>query len=327
MKVLSFLFFVLTALNAQAVSLDFSFDVNSSSASIYPCDAGIRHEAGAGQVCYDRRDGQSCNPANICNTNASCDCVCTGATGGNVPSLDTAVATTAAWTENGVGVGNNATVTRSVSAKTTNANQFTRLFTGLNEWSNQLTSLSFNLGSAKYGAEYFLDVCYRGPQIEYFQAFGGAPSASIPAFKVKLSATSTTLASSTSNYETTAGLKVRSEIHCDQQGQGSHPNAHNGSGVYGVVAHQLTMNPDDAASISGASWQKVGQYVTFNPGQVISLSQNDWVVNYSSATMSTAFVPRFCKVRYFFKETKTTARQWANQNARICTSTDITETF
>lgn len=327
MKTLAFLFLLASAFNASAVSLDFSFDVNSSSASIYPCDAGLRHEGGAGQVCYDRRDGQSCNPASACNNTSNCDCVCTGvASGGIAPALDNVVATSAAWTENGQGAGSNI-VTRTNSAKTVNTNQFVRLFTGVSEWDNQLTSLSFNFGSAKYGTEYFLDVCYRGPQIEYFQAFGNDASAAIPKFKIGLQTTSTTLAGVTSSYETIAGLKVRSEVYCDQQGQGAYQFAHNGSGVYGVVAHELTTNQDDAASISGASYQKQSQYVTFNPGQAITLSQNDWIVNYSSATESTAKIPRFCKIRYYFKETSTGHRQWANQKARICTSTDVTEQF
>lgn len=326
MKVFVSVFLAFIAANAMAVTLDFSFDVNSSSASIYPCDAGLRHEGGAGQVCYDRRDGGSCNPATACNSNTTCDCVCSGVSTGNAPALDNVVATTAAWTENGVGAGTTL-VTRSASAKTVNTNQFVRLFNGTQEWSNQLTSLSFNFGSAKYGAEYFLDVCYRGPQIEYFQAFGNTPSAAIPKFKVKLSTTSTTLAGATNSYETIAGLKVRSEIYCDQQGQGTYQNAHNGQGAYGVVAHELTTNADDASSVSGASWQKSSQYTNFNPGQVVTLSQNDWIVNYSSATESTSKVPRFCKVRYYFKESTATMRQWANQKARICTLTDITEQF
>ncbi len=52
----------LAAFTSQAARVQFDFDVYSSGASIYPCNAGIKHKKHQGVFCYNPNTGDSCNP-------------------------------------------------------------------------------------------------------------------------------------------------------------------------------------------------------------------------------------------------------------------------
>jgi hypothetical protein len=314
------LLFVFSAVNAFAVSLEFAFDVNSSGPSIYPCDAGIRHVTHSDRVCYDRVTQNSCNPA-LCTTQEQCNCVCTGgaSNGDGEYRMDFLKTSYADWTENGSYAG--ASTSASVSA--TN-NNFARIFTNNNEWNKQLTGLSFNLGSERYGTEFYLDVCYRGPQIEYFQYFQGTnvtDTNAFPNFAIKLQATVTDIVTANNiRYSQAADLKVKSEVVCDTQGVGSYVYAHSGTGTYdNALAHQLS-------GMTGGDKNFSTNYVAFNTGANLLLL-NDWI------NLGNAKTPRFCKIRYSFIENaryNTAAplaqiRKWANHKARICTYSEISE--
>ena len=307
------------ATNAFAVGLEFAFDVNSSSASIYPCDAGIKHSNHGDKVCYDRVTQNSCSP-DVCVNQASCNCVCTGGIAGNgQEKLDMIQAKYADWSENG-SYSQSGVTSVAVHA---DSNNFNRIFQWKNEWGKQLTSLSFNLGSERYGTEFYLDVCYRGPQIEYWQAYQTVNQTNgngFPNFFIKLQATVTDIVSNNGlRYTNLADLKVKSTVICDVQGQGSFVYAHDNNGNYdNAYAHDLL-------DLNGGEKNFFNNYVSFNGGANINLL-NDWI-NYGNAN-----VPRFCKVRYSFIENRrndgnamSQIRKWQNQKAKICTYTDINE--
>lgn len=336
MKKLSLLVLVLmmSAVNAFAVSLEFSFDVNSSGPSIYPCDAGLKHATHPQRVCYDRVTADSCNPA-ACSPQAECNCVCTGGATGSDGEyrMDFMNVSYTPWTENGSVAG--ASVSKTFAAQ---ADVFSRVFPApLNnklEWDNQITALSFNLGSERYGAEFYLDVCYRGPQIEYNHYYqigtGDAPN-----FSIKGQATVTDLARNTNDikYSQVSGLTVKAQWVCDLQGQGTYKFAHNGtsfnSGSYDSTLNDITNNMSgDKVGVTAAA-------ASFASGANLLLI-NDWITNNNSTT-----TPRFCKIRYTFLEsvrnnanTPATAtqgnllaqiRKWKLHSARICTYTEISE--
>ena len=357
MKML-FLLLAFCTSSAFAVDLEFAFDVNSSGPSIYPCDAGIKHMKHNERVCYDRVTQNSCDPS-LCTQETQCNCVCTGGAGANGDGeyrQDFLKASYATWTENGEYAPSSVITTAVSAAEST----FNRIFSGKNEWDKQLTNLTFNLGSERYGSEFYLDVCYRGPQIEYYQAYLNAQSSDInsfPNFAIKLQSTVTDLVSTNGlKYSALADLKVKTEVTCDVQGLGEYIYAHSGtatssgstgsngnngnsgshsnngnsgsnssnnsSGTYvydNAQAHQIT-------GITGGDKNFSTAYTAFNAGGNVFLL-NDWV------NLGNANTPRFCKIRYSFIENKrnnaanplSQIRKWQNQQARICTFTDISE--
>lgn len=317
---------MMSAVNAFAVSLEFAFDVNSSGPSIYACDAGVKHRKHTDRVCYDRTTSAACS-VSLCPSVGECNCVCTGgaSNGDGEYRQDFLKATYADWTENGSYVPAGS-VTASVSAQEAS---FARIFTGTDEFDKQLTNLSFNLGSERYGAEFYLDVCYRGPQIEYFQSYGtqtNSDSNFFPNFAIKLQATVTDLVSANGlKYSQLADLQIKSEVTCDVQGVGTYIYAHSGT--------DATTNPtyDNALAhtivgVSGGDKNFSTNYVAFNAGANVSLL-NDWI------NLGNAETPRFCKVRYTFIENArenlaspmAQVRKWKQHKARICTYTEISE--
>ena len=316
MKSLLVSLLLIASTNVLAVSLEFKFEVNSSGPSIYPCDAGLRHRPHQERVCYNRVTQESCNPS-ACTDEVQCNCVCTADSQSDAGEYrhDFMNVSYADWTENGEFATNIQSV--SIPAK---KDSFNRVFSDRNEWNKQLTKMTINLGSERYGAEYYVDVCYRGPQIEYFQA--GSLS-DTPNFLLKAQATVTDI--NTNNgmqYSDLADLKVKAKAVCDQQGMGSYIYAHDGSGNYdNPLAHQITNNMKAG---DGQFVYKTG-YNGFNTGSNLYLI-NEWINVNNNNT------PRFCKVRYTFKENRrnkndllSQIRKWKIQQSEICTYTSINE--
>lgn len=328
-RVLFGLMFLLSVGNASAVSVEFSFDINSSGPSIYPCNAGIRHDVHSDRVCYDRVTQQSCNPANDCNgAQQACNCVCTGSTTGDGEFRhDFMRVGFANWTDNGEYAG--ASSSKNLYAT---SGSFNQLFNAnaKEEWSKQITKLQFDLGSERYGSEFFLDVCYRGPQIEYYYAmmnggFGSGSGNDYPNFSLKSQATVTDLVSSNGlRYSQLADLKVKVTAVCDQQGKGTYNYAGSGNPASGTnydnILHDITGD-----AVSGGQYTKVVPYRSFNNAN--SLYLIDEFIN-----VNNAFTPRFCKIRYTFIEnrrndqnTLSQIRKWKQQKAQVCTFTEINE--
>lgn len=317
---------LLFAVNAMAVSVEFKFDVNSSGPSIYACNAGIRHQPYSDRVCYDRVTAKSCRPAEDCRADMDCNCVCTGSTTADGETRhDYLTVASAEWTDNGQVAG--PSTTKNLYAPETSFNvAFNE--SSKEEWNRQLTKMSVNLGSERYGAEFFLDICYRGPQIEYYFAsinggFNG--SNATPNFSLKAQATVNDIVSTNGlRYSQLADLKVRAQVVCDQQGKGTYPYAgsHNPQGqtVYDTVLTDIV-----GISIGGGQYSKNVNLRDFN--------------NYHSAYMidefinvNNAFTPRFCKVRYTFLENRRNdtnllaqLRKWKLQKSQVCTFTEINE--
>lgn len=317
----------LVSLTASAVSIEFKFDINSSGPSIYPCNAGITHASYPTRVCYDRVTTQSCNPATDCRDRADCNCVCTGSTtGAGETRLDFLSVSSAEWTDNGEFAGPQTTV--NLYAPETGFN------TAFNEsskteWNRQLTKMTVNLGSERYGAEFFLDVCYRGPQIEYFfanQNNGYNPvGTATPNFSLKAQATvADILATNGLRYSELADLKVSAKVVCDQQGKGTYLYAGSTSPASGSVYDQI-LNDIVGITVTGGQYTKVVPYRAFN--NVTSAYLIDEFIN-----VSNAFTPRFCKVRYSFLENRRNdtnllaqIRKWKKHSAEVCTFTEINE--
>lgn len=294
---------VFSALSAQAVSLTFKFEVSSSGTSLYACNAGLKHLGYSTRVCYERANPTvSCNPA-LCEEGQACNCVCTGgfdattntSRGDGEYRLDFMSARVANWSDNGEAPTN----IRNIN-KTAATAQYNTVVEEADKFSNQLLNLSFELGSERYGAEYYVDVCFRAPQITYPGSYNNSDKLN---WGVDLSATITDIAGDNDTYEwdlgttdtvyhqtpyyTLAGLTAEATLYCKTK--------------------------------SGEVISKVYGARTFDAGQLAN-----FVKGYNMAKDL-----KGCYVRYTFKETNreglTSVRKWKKQQARVCTYTSFNE--
>jgi hypothetical protein len=284
--------FSLLSSSAFAVNLQFNFDVNSSGPSIYACDAGLRHEAHASTICYDRETQQACSPS---TSGEDQNCICSGPSA-EEHKMDNMVAGTADWSDNGGAPTNVGTA--SVPA---GDSSFARIFAGNSEWNKQITSLVFNFGSSRYGSEFYLDVCYRGPQVRQ----QGSPNHAIA-----LHSTITDLVAA--NYSELADLNIKVTATCDIQGEGTH------QGLPDLQANQIT-------GVTGGDVTHTTDYASFASGATLNLL-TEWINNGNNR------IPRFCKVRFSFIEDIRNSndpleqlRKWEKQQARISTLTNISQ--
>ena len=290
-----------TTFSAQAIEVSFDFSVFSSGSSIYPCNTGIKHANTDEVICYKRTEPTtSCNPS-ACVSGEQCDCVCTGTVGRS--KVDFLNATYTNWTDHNESIG-------SLSSATVKANNKSN-FLFKNERDNktpakgnyfkkQLTSLSFNLGSETFGAKYFLDVCFRGPQIDY------ATAGISTNWVAKSQATIQDMVGYAS-YAGVAGLEVSSKIVCDYQ-QAGEPND-----VNYVTNHNSFIGEEEYDMINNASL-------------VLSDAASAGV----NITGDNQTAPTFCRVRYTFSEGngltgRALFRPWKKQAAKVCTKTSIEE--
>jgi hypothetical protein len=290
--------------SAQAIEVSFDFTVFSSGSSIYPCNAGIKHANPNQEVCYERTNpSNSCNP-NACEDGEVCDCVCAGTNGGQY-NVDFLKASYANWTDHDETIGSSSDA--SVKADTgynylfSNDTDAAGSVANVNYFDKQLTSLSFNLGTETFGAEYTLDVCFRGPQIDY--ATAGITSA----WTAKAAATIQDMIGYDS-YAAIAGLKVDAEVICEHQ----------------VANQPLTLNA-------------VPNALTFGNNGTLDdiinnadLGLNDNADGSATVTGPNGTTPTFCRVRYTFSEGNGLSgrelfRPWETQAAKVCTKTSIEE--
>lgn len=314
----------LSAQNAFAINLTFQFDVNSSGPSIYACNAGIRHVA-ATNVCYDRNTNQSCTPGCAAGIVSQClggsapsSCVCTGE---NYDSgtqgtwrLDFLQANSAAWTDNQVQAG--ASTAHLLAA--TGSSSFNQITTGafpaLNAYGRQLKDLTINLGSEIYNAEYFVDICYRGPQIDYRHNGQVVPGLN---FGLKANATifDIKLADGVS-YRSLSTLQVKAEAKCIMNDDFDYCLAD--------IIPGETAGCESSSSLTTHTYGKIsnnGVFVDMS-GSAINVAK---LITDASMNSNNNVTPRFCQIRYSFQETSKKIRKWKLQQARICTYTEISE--
>lgn len=295
MKILGLLFLALFN-TANAAELVFKFDVASSGTDIYACNAGLIHESTNAQVCYIEGTQTACNPG-AC-TDASCvqNCRCTSDQGGAY-LMDFMNAKVTPW-----GLTTYSTVTKNAS----NDSNYASIFTNVNSWNNRIDSLSFNLGSELYGAKYFVDVCFRGSQIEYYELNQWTNWAMF----AQATATDINATNNGISYKNLSGLKVKAVFSCDLQGDGQYSLARNSSGQYDTTLNESEIGSGDIGYASSESYLNANAVNLFNTFIV------------SNSTHS----PRFCKVRYYFTESNTSnIRKWQRHGANVCTFTKIWE--
>lgn len=320
----------LSAQNAFAINLTFQFDVNSSGPSIYACNAGIKHGGGDANICYDRVTAKECSAGCAAGNMNACEagqlpknCVCTGeydAVGNQgTYRMDFLQANTADWQDNQVGASTGSATHILTADKIATGTKFNQIFgtdSGSAEWTvasaykKQIKDMTINLGSEIYGAEYFVDICYRGPQIDY--THNGSTVEGLN-FNLKAFATIFDIKKADGqSYNTLAKLQVKAEAKCIVDDNFDYcladvlPGESAGCGKTATTTHNYTKGTSFAAINNGVNVSKL--------------------INEASILAGNNRTPRFCQIRYSFKETaRTSMRKWKLQQARICTYTEITE--
>jgi hypothetical protein len=294
-------FFALVSLLAitsttQAKDLQFNIDVESSGNAIYACNAGIMHPNPGNRVCYYVNTKTACTPT-ACDSAGNCDhnCVCTGLNGGNYRQ-DFIRSRYGLWdSESQVGS----------LAKQANTNSYNQLFSDNDAWKYHLKNLSVNMGSERYGTKYFLDVCFRGSQINYW------PDMDAPHQIVVRTNTSEKNSSTQNSYRVLSSVKVSTQYTCDLQGMGVYKDW--GPSTYDKDLNEALFSAGDINSGKTTP-------VTMS-GSTVNFFGNNHMINTDSRA------PRFCKIRYYYDESAiNNLRKWQIQQAQMHTFTSVEET-
>lgn len=273
---------------------------------MYACNAGIKHAQEA-KICYDKVAGLTCTPACAAGDTASCSantspatCACTGEEGaGNQGGsfMDFANVNFGDWSDNQ----ESSTAANNSKLSGGFGYDWASLFpmtTGA--YAKQIKDLTINLGSEVYGAEYFVDICYRGSQIDY---------SNLPNLNFGLigRVTVTNLKTGT-NYQSLAGLKVKAETKCIMNDAFDYCSADTIPGV------DLCGSTNPHTTIASSALMSA----------TTSANQMD-LLNTPTMGSGSKRAPKFCYTRYSFSETSHAVRKWKEQKARICTYTRISE--
>lgn len=323
---------------ASAKELTFKFDIYSSGPMIYACNAGLRHvpptlSGGPSQVCHWA--GRPATSANNCQAGQH-NCVCTGVNGGAY-LMDFLRYKSFRWVDGDINNGGWNRANAEVGAKTA-SNDWTYAQTipttgrYRNPLYTQLEEVTFDLGSELYGAEFFVDICFRGSQIDYFWDDSALNVSTSNSLLSRISVTDVDQLGTHPNdpirpgpggvdntstaYLNLSDLGAKAVTICDLQGVSPYRFAHNGgsaeNGQYDTL--DTSLNFDNEASNEyyySSSWQTV---------TASSLNLIDGWINQSNYKH-----PRFCRVRYYFKERSFAERRWQRHDARVITKTIIEE--
>jgi hypothetical protein len=275
--------------NAFAVSLVYKFNVNSSGTDMYACNAGIRHVES--QICHIRgQPNVTCDPNLACGPGQNCNisnCVCTQGQASN--RLDEVVANYTRWTDHGYSAAG------PVLRKVVEADgSWKQLFTDVDAWNWELTSDDIQNTA---GRNLVFNLTSEAYGTEYFVdiCYRG------PRIPVVSTGGQFVFASSTygddsfgeqfpdgvlARYLPLSKLKASVQVQCFNQ-----PSAFTGAQSWGPTLME-------------------GQTINFASGVVLASLPN---------------IPKFCKIRYTYKETASAFRANTTQKARMCTDTSIDE--
>ncbi|MES2856606.1 MAG: hypothetical protein V4692_12120 [Bdellovibrionota bacterium] len=301
--------------SAQAISLRFKSKVFSSGPVIYACNAGIGSEEPNIKVCYfDANPAKGkCTPLACDKAKENCDtsCVCTGTNGGAwLPTYLTARAQTV--DADGAPSGS---VSSPIRKSSVTAGVFSPLFTGTQAWNQKISDVGTYFPQELYTGKYFVDVCYRGSNIpDIGGTFTISTQASAIPFRVTDPSGFNSLDNNRNgldfdtinnamglNYVTKANLTVQTFVVCSTSLTTLPEFALNSQGVPTGGVNSTFYNATSAVPLTASA-------VQFAHGSIID--------------------PKFCKVRYIFKETNYTKpnplpRDHKSEGAEICTFTDI----
>jgi hypothetical protein len=295
-------------IQAQAISIRAKSKIFSSGPKIYICNAGVSTAQPQGQVCYFNG-----NPANPACTPLSCDkakencntnCICTTDPGQSYPARLEA---------KGLDYNNNNDSQAVPYVKNADGMKMNSIYSGSDAWSKRIFDIATYFAQEIYNGSYFMDICYRGSQIPNTNGwFQVTTQASAIPFEV-LDAQGFKSLDNNRNflnfdistelgkeYTSKANLTVQRYVRCGATQAAAEFTLDGATGL-----------PNNASSVSTESPMTVSAQTVEHGGFTD---------------------PKFCKVRYVFRETNYKSpinlrlpRDHKAEGAEVCTYTKIND--
>lgn len=301
----------------QAQTFYYDILATSSGSATYACNAGLRTQNRDCDICYqDLGNGTrvtvsrppSCD-INQANCGSRITCANTGANSGR-HLLNYMKVKTRNF------IGNNQGIFQDTPPLHSSTPSFAQYFQNSSAFDHELDGgLRINLSNELYNAQYFVDICFRAPQIEFKKDNVNAT------YNITANVGSSELLQATARYTQQSGLKTQAFIVCDLQAEGTYQNAANNAGEYNTSLNEadFEIGSDGLPVDNARTWVSP---ITTITGDALDLITVPAVLN-----------PRFCKVRYMFTETAglncdggaSAFRDWNHKTAKICTKTTFNE--
>ncbi|WP_415061197.1 hypothetical protein [Bdellovibrio sp.] len=332
----------LMAIQANAIQVNYSFRVNSSGPSIYPCNAGLLTEdkyGGDKVACYTATTHEACTPkcegldcdGGFKPKPHSLELISFHGGGPTPPPPSTPDPKNACvcTTDKGRKYGNYLHVSHrpwgesvdptSNVVSSINTGKFAQTFNEVDAYKNVLEKLSFNLGTELYNAKYFVDICYRGSQIDYTNF---ATKWNVLA---EASVTDYGFGAPNDGYSEMAGLKHKAYVICSLQNR-SCADGECDDKNWVIDSNSVPQFNDLFLSSFmpiKADFKYQGSSHSTSSGGFTEL------VDLTDKDLKDLRATKFCKIRYVFEETNgdnpTTAKQrkWQKHGADVCTHSKI----
>ncbi len=294
---------LLLAGTTQAQTHYYSFTVQSSGAGIYACNAGIRAQLNDCDTCYQTKtNGETesvARPVGCPTTAQTCgqDIICAhrGANTGE-GLMNYFLVSSGVMDSNGVvGPMSKKPAVKGGATYSTLVPENQAFITKMGN------DLEFKLTTELYNAQYFVDICFRGPQINM-----GADGV-LANYNIFAAVGSTEInGAAAASYAASAGLKAQASVICDLS-------------ATSTAATNLANFNVGTDGFPTNGWMS---------GVIdVSTSMYEW------QTVPSVYNPKFCKVRYTFTETKgksctngkSAFRDMGLKSAAICLRTDFNE--
>lgn len=290
---------------AHAQTHYYSFTVQSSGAGIYACNAGVRAQLNDCDTCYQiKTNGETetvARPEGCPATAATCgqDIICAHRGSNSGEGLMNYFTVSSGVMDNNGVVG---PMSKKPAVK--GGTSYSTLVAENQAFITKMgNDLEFKLTTELYNAQYFVDICFRGPQINT------AADGVMMNYNILAAVGSTEInGAASASYANSAGLKSQAFVICD------------------FNATTSTATSNTANFTTGANGLPTNGMWTSGPIDV-STSMYEW------SNIPSVYNPKFCKVRYVFTETKGTScsngkaafRDMGLKSAAICLRTDFNE--
>lgn len=306
----------LTSFEAQAISLRFKSKIFSSGPDIYACNAGVASAFLQNSVCYfgGKPEKGFCTPTTCDSAKENCntDCVCMDKGAAGDSWINRLHLTAAPYTGPQQADKANVSIIKIASGP-----KFTPVFAGLDAWNRRITNVATYFMTEAYTGSYFIDICYRGSEIPNGQgSFRILTQASAIPFLVKDASGYTSLDNNRAGqeYDNLAG-----QIYTEKAGLSVERFV-----VCGNTMASADFKINDATGVPAGPANGSIFWSTASESQLRASAQ--------SKTHGSAHDPKFCKVRYVFRETNWKSpvpnrRNTRGEGAEVCTYTKITDPY
>lgn len=307
----------LAHVEAQAISLRFKSKIFSSGPDIYACNAGVASAFLQNSVCYfgGKPDKGFCTPTTCDSAKENCntDCVCIDKGTQGETFVNKLVLTAAPYAGP-----YEANKQAEPFTKVANGPKFLEVFSGQEAWNKRISNVATYFMTEAYTGSYFIDICYRGSEIPNG---GGSYVISTQASAIPFLVTDPNGYNSLDDsrtgldfetvkageiYTEKAGLSVERFVVCGKNQNSADFKVDNSTG--------LPVGPQNGSLF----WS--------------SAAESQLRASAQGKTHGSTIDPKFCKVRYVFRETNWKSsmpnrRNTRGEGAEVCTYTQISDPY